>query len=100
VTTKDAVFWYVEPSGSVRTNVSEERIASIIVVSRIGELGVTVAVTSNRSTVRRNTNYIVSNSLILVTLMMEAIRSSETSLITRATRHNIPKDGILQLISY
>jgi hypothetical protein len=34
----------------VRTDVSEERIASIIKVRRIGELGTTLAVTSNRHT--------------------------------------------------
>jgi hypothetical protein len=26
--------------------------------------------------------------------MMEAMRSSETSLLRRATRHNIPEDGV------
>jgi hypothetical protein len=36
----------------VRTDVSEERIASIIRVTRIGELETTLAVTSNRSTLR------------------------------------------------
>jgi hypothetical protein len=39
----------------VRTDASEERIASIISVERISELG-TLAVTSNWSTLRRNTS--------------------------------------------
>jgi hypothetical protein len=51
----------------VRTDVSEERSASSIRVTRIGELG-TLAVTTS---------------------------SSEPSVLTRATRRNIPEDGIL-----
>jgi hypothetical protein len=37
----------------------------------------------------------VPSSPILVTVMMEAIRFSETSVLTRTTRRNIPEDGIL-----
>jgi hypothetical protein len=40
----------------VRTDVSEELSASFIRVTRIGELG-TLAVTSNRRTLRRNTKF-------------------------------------------
>jgi membrane protein required for beta-lactamase induction len=53
----------------VRTDVSEELSTSSIRVTRIGELGTTLVVTSNRRTLRRNT--------------------------TRAKRRNIPEDTIL-----
>jgi hypothetical protein len=81
----------------VRTDVSEELSASFIWLTRIGELGTRLAVTSNRRTLRRNTVFlrslrrllvtvsVVPNSPILVTQMKEALRSSETSVLIRAT---------------
>jgi hypothetical protein len=45
------VFWDVRRVALVRTDVSEELSSSFIRVTRINELGSTLAVTSNRRTV-------------------------------------------------
>jgi hypothetical protein len=69
MTMKNASSGMLRRVALVRTEVSDKHIASIIRVTRIGELGLTSGVTNNRSTLRRN---------------------------TRASQRNIPEDGILQ----
>jgi hypothetical protein len=88
------------------TDVSEKRIASINMVTRISDLGTMLAVTINPSTLRRIaflrtvlrllvTANVVPRRAILVTPVMVAIGSSETSVRIRFTWHEIPEDGNL-----
>jgi hypothetical protein len=84
----------------VRIDVLDEYITSIIKVTRIVELGTTLTVASNRKLFLRSVLLLlvtanVSSSLIIFTMMIEAIRCSETSAHTKATRRHIPGDDIL-----
>jgi hypothetical protein len=61
----------------VKTDVSEERSTSIIRVTRICELGTTLAITSNKCTLRRLLVMAnIPSSLTVVILMVKVLGSS------------------------
>jgi hypothetical protein len=75
VTMKNAVFWDVPPCGSCKNRISRVFLRNVL----------QLLVAAN----------IVLSSLILLTLMMEAKCSSETSVLTRVTRRHIAEYCIL-----
>jgi hypothetical protein len=70
----------------VRTDVSEELRASFIRVTRIDDLGTTLAVTNNRRMLRRNNKR-----------GKKLVWNSELRMQRGATLRNIPEDAILQV---
>jgi hypothetical protein len=103
---KNVVFRNVMPCAPCKNVRFGDPIVSIIRVTRIGELGTTLAVNSNRRTLPHIiflrsvrllllTANVVPSSQILVTLMMESLHSFETSDRKCAIRSNIPEEDIL-----
>jgi hypothetical protein len=85
----------------VTKDVSEKRSAYIIRVTRIDELGTALALATMYIVILRSVRWllvtanVVPSLPILVTLMMKAILSSEMSVPIRATRRNVPENGIV-----
>jgi hypothetical protein len=88
----------------LRTDISWERIASIISVTRTDELGTALAAAVVVVFLREVLQMLVTANVVLslpiITLTMEAILSSETSVLPRAIWHNFPEDGILKIFMY
>jgi hypothetical protein len=94
VTMKNGVFWDVTPCGSCKSRRFGGTWRLLYQGGKIDELGTTLVVISNQRMLHRLlvTASVVPSSLILVTLMKEALSSSETSVLTRATRRNISEN--------
>jgi hypothetical protein len=88
------VFWDVTPFGSCKNRrfEGEYRLHHQGIKNRLTTLAVTSKKLATQLLVKAK---VVTSSPILFTLMMEAIRSSETSVLTNATRHGITERAIL-----
>jgi hypothetical protein len=75
----------------VGTNVSQEHVVSIIKIERISKLGISLELTKF---------YFPYSLRIPSKLMTEAIRSLETSVLTRTKRGNFLADGILDIMKF
>jgi hypothetical protein len=72
--------------------------SSIIRVEIMSKLGTTLTVDSNCTAAQLvvTANVVPSWLILCIQVIEEAIRSTETSVLTRTTRHHIPEGSILQ----